>query len=403
MTLYRCQIVASDGSRDWRAIEAPTEQAASARLLAEGVTPVDIRSGAVTLIERLRQPIRFGRRLGIGEQALLLTQLAMLVRSGLPVDRSLDLLREQAAKARQRDALSQMLGQVRSGFTLAKALENQQIFPAYVTGIIHAAERTGQLGKALTSVAERITAASATRRQLVTALTYPAAVLAATFVALILVLTIVVPQFEPVFAGQEARLPALTRAVLRLSYLIQNFGVLLMGAIAALAFLLWRLPHTPQFAALVERHGRRIPGMTLRNQYLAAQFTGLLATLFDNGIPVVRALPMTAIAIGSLRWRRHILAAETHVRSGFSFSRALAREEFVPLAVVRLLEVGERTGKLAETSQRASEIIADTVKNRIERIVSLANPIAIITLGGIVALLVAGVMLGIFAIGDFVD
>jgi len=401
MTTYRCQIVTSDGRRDWRTVDAPTEQTASARLLADGVTPVDIRTGAVTLAERLRQPVRFGSGLGVGEQALLLTQLATLVRSGLPVDRSLDLLREQAARARQRDALSQILGQLRSGVSLAKALESQQIFPAYVTGIIHAAERTGQLGEALTSVAQRITAASATRRQLITALTYPAAVLAATLVALILVLTIVVPQFEPVFAGQEARLPALTQAVLRLSYLTQNYGVLLLAAMAALILLLWRLPRSPRFAALVERHGTRIPGMALRNQYLAAQLTGLLATLLDNGVPVVKALPMTATAMDSMLWRRHILAAESHVRSGLSFSRALAREEFVPLAVVRLLEVGERTGKLAETCQRANEILADTVKNRIERIVSLANPVAIITLGGIVALLVAGVMLGIFAIGDF--
>lgn len=401
MTLYRCQLITNDGRRDWRSIEAPNEQAVAARILADGGTPVDIRSGAVTLAERLRQPVRIGRRLAIAEQALLLTQLAMLVRAGLPVDRSLDLLREQAPKARQKDALFQVLGQVRAGSSLANALERQQLFPSYVVGVIQAAERSGRLGEALTSVAQRMTAATATRRQLITALTYPAAILAATIVALILVLTVVVPQFEPVFAGQEARLPALTQGVLFLSGMVRDYGLALVAIAGLATVFLVRLPRSRRFMALAERHSGRIPGFGLRNQYLAAQFTGLLATLLDNGVSVVRALPMCASAIGSRRWQGHIAAAEAQIRAGSSFSRALLQQDFVPVTVVRLLEVGEKTGKLAETCQRANDIIADTVQSRIERIVSLANPLAIVSLGGIVAILVAGVMLGIFAIGDF--
>lgn len=371
------------------------------RLIAEGLTPLEVKSGTMSLADRLNQPVNLGRRLGVTEQSLVLTQLAMLVRSGLPVDRSLDLLREQSPRAMQRELLAQALSSVRAGNGLARAFEQQGIFPDYVVGVLYAAERSGKLGDALGSLADRMGAVAETRRQLATALTYPIAVLAATLLALTLVLVLVVPQFEPVFAGQEARLPSLTRAVLALSNLVTDQGaalVLGLGIVAGIVFLLLR---TERAGMLVERHRHHIPGAALRDQYLAAQFTGLLGTLIGNGVPAVKALPLARGAIGSQRWRRHIEWVERRVREGSTLSGALGAGSFVPSTAVRLIEVGERSGSLAETCRQASQIMASAARARIERIVSLVNPMAIIVLGGLVAMLVAGVMLGIFALGDF--
>ena len=268
-------------------------------------------------------------------------------------------------------------------------------------GVIRSAERSGRLGEALTALAERLTASAATRRALITALTYPAAVLVATLIALALVLVLVVPQFEPIFAGQEEKLPGLTRAVLALSGLVTGHGLLLLAIMVLVPAGLFLLLRSEAGGALIQRLRGRIPGLGLRDQYLAAQFTGIFATLVGNGVTVIKALPLARTAISSERWRRHIAEVELRVREGATLSRALASGAFVPATAVRLIEVGEKSGQLADTCGKASQIMGDAARARIDRIVALANPIAIITLGGIVAMLVAGVMLGIFALGDF--
>lgn len=401
MTAYRCLILSAEGRTDWRTVEALSERAAVAHLVADGLTPIDVRSGAPSLAERLNQPVRIGKRLGLAEQSLVLTQLAMLVQSGLAVDRALDLLRDQAPRAGQREMLGQALGRVRSGCGLARALDEAEAFPAYVIGVIRSAERSGRLGEALVSLADRMNAAASTRRQLVTALSYPAAILATTLIALLLVLVVVVPQFAPVFEGEEARLPVLTKWVLALSHLATHWGALFLALGVVIPLSLWLLLRGAAGSALVQRHRRHVPGLKLRDQYLAAQLAGMLSTLLANGVPVIAAIPLARETVSSKSWREHLGEVERRVREGSSLSRALATGDLFPLTAVRLLEVGERSGQLAATCRQASAVLGEAARARIDRAVALANPIAIVTLGGLVAMLVAGVMLGIFAMGDF--
>jgi type II secretory pathway component PulF len=400
MTQFRCLVLTADGRTDWRTVDAAETSAAISSLVAAGVTPLEIRSGTPTLIERLNQPVRFGW-LRLREQALILTQLATLVRSGLPVDRSLDLIREQSTRARPRQLLTQAVAQVRSGESLAATFEQLGAFPGYVIGILRAAERGGHLGDALGSVAGRLNASAAARQQLITALTYPVAVLIATVAALFIVLTQVVPQFAPIFEGEEDRLPTLTRLVLALSNFTGEHAGLMIGTVAlaiCAAVLLWRSPP----ALVANPHIRsRIPGLALRDQYLAGQFIGILGTLVQNGVPAPAALPLARGALGSATWRQSLEIVERQVREGVRLSSAFARTSLLPSAAVRLIEVGERSGALAEACGHASEVILQAAAARLDRVISLANPIAIVILGGLVGSLVAGVMLGIFALGDF--
>lgn len=400
MTLFRCLVLTAEGSTDWRTVDAPEASTAISSLVAAGVTPLEVRSGKPSLSERLNQPIRFGW-LRLREQALILTQLATLVRSGLPVDRSLDLIREQSTRALPRQLLTRAVAQVRSGNSLAATFEQLGSFPAYVIGILRAAERGGHLGEALDSVASRLNVAARARQQLITALTYPIAVLIATMIALVIVLTEVVPQFAPIFEGEEGKLPTLTRLVLALSGFTEaHAGLLVAPPALALLSLLLLLRHPPALLA-DPRLRRRIPGLALRDQYLAGQFIGILGTLVQNGVPATSALPLARRALASPTWQQSLEIVERQVREGTRLSSAFAHTSLLPSAAVRLIEVGERSGSLADACQHASEVIMQAAVARLDRIISLANPIAIIILGGLVGSLVAGVMLGIFALGDF--
>jgi type II secretory pathway component PulF len=401
MTEWRCLITLADGSTDLRVVQAGSTEEAFAQVTSPGTSILDIREGRSSIFDRLRQPLVAASRLGVSEQALLLTQLATLVRSGLPVDRSLDLLSDQASRPSARKVLARMTAAVRSGGGLATAFAESGVFPAYVTGVIRASERGGGLGDALAALAERLTLSSATRRQLLTALTYPAAILAATLAALAIVLTLVVPQFQPIFAGQEDKLPSLTRAVLALSNAVTGAPWMVAAIAVGLPLSIVALSRSTPGQRLLEAYGHRVPLLGLRDQYLAAQFTGILATLLGNGVRIVDALPLVRDAIGSRRWQTHAGLVEQRIREGSSLSAALTSDGLLPTTAIRLIEVGEKSGKLAETCGQASAIIGEAARSRIERIVALANPIAIITLGGMVAALVGGVMLGIFALGDF--
>lgn len=399
--MWRAHIVAPDGSTEWRKIEAPDREAAVMRLVGEGAVPLDLRSGGQSLSELLQQPIHLSLGLPVTEQALILRQLATLVGSGVPVDRSLDLLAEQSSHRLARRTLSEMLTAVRGGTGLAAAFEAAGVFPAFVAGVVRAAEKGGRLSFALASIAERLELIASIRRQLITALSYPAAIFAATVGALLLVLMGVVPQFAPLFEGEEERLPLLTRGVLFLSNMVIEHSLLLMLLVATLSLLGIAAFKIDGVRATLERHRRWLPLMSLRDQYMAAQFASLLGTLLANGLKLVEALPLVRGALGSGIWDRFLRQVEHLIRAGHSLSAALATGDLVPSTVVRLIEVGERTGKLAENSLQAGKILSDAARARIDRMVALANPIAIISLGGLVGALVAGVMLGIFAMGDF--
>lgn len=401
MTEWRCLVLSPEGGRDWRRVRASSERHAAAIMIDEGLVPLDVRSGARSLGEILSQPVALGGAIGLGDQALMLTQMAMLLRAGMPVDRSIDLLREQMPRAAQRQYLAEVLSRVRGGEGLARALECRAIFPAYVTGVIGAAERGGHLDRAFVMLAERMNELAKARRELMTALAYPAAVLAATLLALTIVVTIVIPQFEPLFAGEEARLPLVTQFVLAMSRAIRTDAPMILLAVAAVVVAAALGLRSEAGQALVGRHARAFPGMKLRDQYLAARFATVLGTLLDNGVTLVRALPLVRSALSSRRWQSYCVQMELQLREGQSIARAMGQDGLMPAAAVRLAEVGERGGRLGDALSEAGRIMHANAKAKVDRFVALANPIAIMVLGSLVALLVGGVMLGIFALGDF--
>jgi general secretion pathway protein F len=398
MIQYRCNVVDQNGGQIELMRRAPNEALVLRELMAEGYTPISIKTGAPTLIDRLNRPMKAGG--SVQDQALILRQLAILVNAGMPIDRSLDLLREQIERRTSREMLGRMQSDIRAGRSLADAIDAAGGFPGWVIGLLRASETGGQISEALANAATRLTNMVEMRRRLVTALIYPAAVLIMALVALAIILTMVIPEFQPIFAGEEAKLPTLTRWVLNLSDLGLRFGLIAIIGTVIFITLCFAWLGSATGHRLRNKHAAFFPGQRLRDQYLIAQFTGLLSTLLLNGVNALNALQLATDSMTSERWKQQLVIAIQSVREGQPLSRALRAAPAIPKTVTRLIEVGENSGKLGETCQEASRIMSEISTQRIERIVSLVNPIAIMLLGGLVAMLVAGVMLGIFALGD---
>lgn len=401
MIEFRCHVIDREGKSTTLFRESVSKEVCARELVAQGITPIHLNSGKASFIDILNSPINLTPNNGTNEQAVFLRQLSILVSADLPVDKSLDMLRDQAASSKRRRAIANMLSDIRSGYGLARAMESERGYPSWAIGIVKAAETGGDLGSALTQVADRMSSLVSTRRALISALSYPIAVLIATFIALILILTLVVPEFKPIFEGSEDKLPTLTKAVLALSDNASQWGILIFATFTLIIIIIWLFLKSETGGKIRENKPWLFPGQSLRDQYLSAQFSGLFSTLLLNGVNVVLAFALATEAVSSQRWRIQLQAVLERVREGERLSDALGKSRAFPRTTRRLIEVGEKSGKLGETCKEASHIMNDIASQRITAIVSLVNPLAIIVLGGVVALLVAGVMLGIFALGDF--
>ncbi len=156
MMEFRCQVIDRDGKNTVIMREAISEEQCVTELVSQGFTPLKLRTGKANWIELLNSPIKLSGNSGTSEQAVFLRQLSILVVADLPVDRSLDMLRDQASSSRQKQAVAKMLSDVRAGQSLAKAMECEGNFPAWVIGIVRASETGGNLGAALTQAADRM-------------------------------------------------------------------------------------------------------------------------------------------------------------------------------------------------------------------------------------------------------
>lgn len=397
MTRYRALSLTRDGRSDLSFVEAATIEEAAAQLIAKGATPIDVRLGTPSLVERLNQPVVARARLRPADLALVTEQIATLLTAGLPLERALDLLAAQPATRSHGRFSSNLLTSIRAGRSFADALAAEPGVPSYYIGVVRAAERGGRLRDGLSDLAGTLRRSESVRQQLVAALTYPAIVLATSIGALFIVLTGVIPEFEPIFAGEEHRLPWLTRAVLALSRLVNNHGgLLLLGfTIATLvALLALRQPAARQRLGAL---AARLPGSDLARRHAAARLLRVLGSMLSNGVPLAEALELTT---GRFGWRSLVQAAAQSVREGAALSAALARDPRFPRTAVRLIEVGEESGDLAGMSLHAAGLLETETRARVDRVVAIANPVAVILLGGLVALLIMGVMLGIFSVNE---
>ncbi|WP_265587994.1 type II secretion system F family protein [Sphingomicrobium arenosum] len=399
MAEWRARVVTAEGKRDERIVIADARDEAVVRLIAQGDTPLQVRTGPLSLRERLDQPVHLTSAAGVGEIASLLDRFAILLEAGLPLVDAVRLLEEQVVSTRQRAWLREVAVRLEAGQEVHEAFAARAVLPGWVLGLIEASARSGDLVGTLRDAATRLSTIDEARRAIVTAMTYPMVVLVGTILAVAIILTTVVPQFAPLFEGEEARLPQATLWVLALASLVERHGTFLLLAVIALPMALTAFLRRPPWrAALLARSS--FPGRQLRDQYLAGRTCSILGGLLSKGVLLPDALRLASAGTSSERWRRDLLAIRERLFEGDMPSRAFARTRVFPVSVVALVEVGERSGRLGPTLERAGQIMSSIASSRINRLISLVNPAMIVLLGVIVATLVSGVMMGIFALGD---
>ncbi|WP_284465890.1 type II secretion system inner membrane protein GspF [Diaphorobacter nitroreducens] len=408
MPAYSFEALDAQGHVRRGTLEADSPKAARSLLRAQALVPLDVEVLAAgtapgtppTLAQRLfTRPVFNATGLGVWTR-----QLAGLVGSGLPLERALTALAEEADDERQRHLLATLRAEVNAGSTFARALaQHPREFSDIYCAVIGAGESSGGLAEVLDSLADDLEQRQALRAKLIGAALYPAIVTVIAIVIVLFLVGYVVPQVASVFAGTKRALPFLTVAMLALSDVVRNYGWALLGGLVLLAFGARAALAQPRLREKFDAAWLRLPLVgKLARGYNAARFAGTLAMLAGAGVPILKALQAAAETLNNRALRADALDALVLVREGAPLASALAQKKRFPGLVAMFARLGEQTGQLPTMLQRAATQLGTEVQRRAMQLATVLEPLLIVAMGGIVMLIVLAVLMPIIQLNQFV-
>jgi len=393
---YRALTAAGQGRRG--VIDAESTRAAWQALRNRGIFPTELAE------DRASAPRAGRRRVAAGELAAATRALATLVAAGVPVTEALAAVGEETEQAALANALTHAHARLREGVPLADALgASPTVFAPLFCDVVRAGELSGALPAVLLRLADHAEASAATRARLRAALTYPMVMVLATLAVLGFLLAWVVPQVTHLFAESGAQLPVATRILVAVTHLVAVswWVVLPLGVGAALGIAAWA--RTDAGRERIDATVLRLPLVAgLVRKVASARLARTLATLLTGGVPLETALGIAIPVMGNRALAAAVAGAREAVREGQPLATALAASRTFPPLLVRLAAVGERGGSLADTLERAAVAHEGEVERALAALVALVEPALILTMGGVVLVLVAAILLPLFELNALV-
>ncbi|MDR2298936.1 MAG: type II secretion system inner membrane protein GspF [Comamonas sp.] len=331
-------------------------------------------------------------------------QLSGLVNSGLPIERALSALAEEAEDARQHQLLAALRAEVNAGSSFARALEQHpREFSDIFCAVIGAGESSGSLGPVLDNLANDLEARQALQSKLIGASLYPAIVTLVAIVIVIFLVSYVVPQVASVFAGTKRALPILTVIMLAVSDFVRSYGWLMLGLLIAGGIGFRMALKNESFRERFDAQWLHLPLVgRLSRSYNAARFAGTLAMLAGAGVPILKALQAAAETLNNRAMRADAMDALVLVREGAPLASALAQKKRFPGLVAMFARLGEQTGQLPLMLQRAATQLSTEVQRRAMHMATILEPLLIVAMGLIVMLIVLAVLMPIIQLNQFV-
>lgn len=404
MPAYRYEALDPQGRTVKDLIEADSERSARQQLRARSLVPMTV-SAVVAAADEPRSRQAFSRRVfSPATRTVWTRQLAGLLVSGLPLERALTALMDEAEDGRQRELLALLRSEVNGGAPFAQALARApKEFDEIYRAVVAAGEQTGALGQVLESLADDLEAQQALKAKLMAATLYPAIVSLLSVVIVIFLVTYVVPQVASVFAGSKRALPGLTVLMLGISDFIRHQGWLLLALIAAAGVGLRLALRVPALALRADAAWLRLPLIgRLARGYNGARFAGTLAMLAGAGVPILKALQAAAETLSNRAMKDDAMQALVQVREGAPLASALADKRRFPGLLAMFARLGEQTGNLPLMLQRAATQLGGEVQRRAMALATILEPLLIVGIGAMVMLIVLAVLLPIIQLNTWV-
>jgi len=403
MPAYKFEALDAAGKASTGLLDAENAKAARAQLRAQALVPLSVTQ--VASAGTAGQGLQFKRRVfNATSLAVWTRQLAGLVGAGLPLERALTALSEEAEDPRQRELVAHLRSEVNSGSPFARALSSApREFDDVYRGVVAAGEQSGALGKVLERLADDLEERQELKSKLIGATLYPAIVSLIAVVIVIFLVTYVVPQVASVFSSSKRALPALTIAMLAVSSFLRNWGWAVLLVLAAGIGLLMTMLRNELFRQSFDAGWLELPLIgKLSRGYNAARFAGTLAMLAGAGVPILKALQAAAETLSNRAMRADAMDALVQVREGAPLASALAGKRRFPGLLAMFSRLGEQTGQLPLMLDRAARQLGTEVQRRAMQMATILEPLLIVAMGGVVMLIVLAVLLPIIQLNTWV-
>ena len=403
MPAYKFEALDAAGKASTGLLDAENAKAARAQLRQQALVPL-----AVTLVASsgsVGQGLQFKRRVfNATGLAVWTRQLSGLVGAGLPLERALTALSEEAEDPAQRELVAHLRSEVNSGSPFARALASvPREFDDVYRGVVAAGEQSGALGKVLERLADDLEERQELKSKLIAATLYPAIVSLIAVVIVVFLVTYVVPQVATVFTSSKRALPTLTLAMLAISAFLRNWGWAVLLLIAAGVGLLMAMLRNELFRQSFDAGWLNLPLIgKLARGYNAARFAGTLAMLAGAGVPILKALQAAAETLSNRAMRADAMDALVQVREGAPLASALAGKKRFPGLLAMFSRLGEQTGQLPLMLERAARQLGTEVQRRALQMATILEPLLIVAMGAVVMLIVLAVLLPIIQLNTWV-
>lgn len=320
-------------------------------------------------------------------------QFLTLVRAGLPILNSVELLIKRQKDPQFKQILENVRDRVKGGELLSDAFAAQAVIPKIYTTTLMAGEKSGNIDEVLTRYVNFQRMAMTFRKKLFVSMIYPTLLVSVVMIMVMFLFTYVVPKFADLFNSLDAKLPAITVFMLDVGVNAQKYLPFILAGVAVLAFVLWRWKDTDRGADRIDRAILGLPLLgDIRLKHQVASFSRMLATLLQGGLPLVPAMETAGSAMSSRRILKGVMRAGIRVREGQGLAPSLEEQKIFPELAVEMIEVGESTGALPAMLNSVAEFYEEDVQTALGAAMALIEPLILI----IMAIFVGGVLISLY-------
>lgn len=404
MGAFEFQAKASDGRTVRGELEAANETEARVKLRAQKLIPLTVAPKGAT---KQRAAAKRVSRVKVNAKDLQVftRQFAVLVGSGVPILQSLEAMAQGGRSANMTMAIRGVLEAVGRGRPLAEAMAGfPGVFDRLYVNLVKAGEEGGVLDVVLNRLAEYIEKSVKLRGKVTGALWYPAAIIAVAILVISGIMIFVIPNFVKMFQGSGQELPALTRMVVQMSGYFRDYWWMMLGGVIGAIFLIRAYYESDDGRKVIDRILIDVPVFgTLIQRNAIARVSRTLSTLLGAGVRIIDALDIAGATAGNWVIEKGMLDAKDVVSKGRALAEPLQKIKYFPVMVTQMISIGEQTGNIDTMLSKVADFYEDEVETAAEAMTSMIEPLLMVFLGAIIAVIVIAMYLPVFSMAGAVS
>ena len=404
MPVFTYEAIEPSGSRTAGKVSARNRAAALDEVAQKGLVPVSVDE------DRAGEPVaRAARSTGgrVPQNAVetFSRELANLLAAGVPITRSLSILRRESSNPAARAQWSARFDDVSGGMPLADAMARwPKSFPGVYVAMVHAGETGGFLDVVLMQIAEFRARERDLKGKFRNAMAYPSILAVLAVGVLIFLMTFFIPRFSGIFASVGGNMPGLTRAIVAISKFMTDYGLGILVVLAVLVLVLRRMLKTPAGQLAAQQATLRLPVIgKLAARFALVRFSRMLGTLLGAGVPLVASLRVAREAVGNRILADAVGQSIEQVQKGKGLARSLAgNSRLFPGSVIEMIAVAEESGRLDTELKRLAAVNEEELDRQLRTAVAMAEPILLFVMAAIVGTIVVGMLLPVFTLQEYI-